>query len=396
MFKANKWVIPYVVILSVVLLIPAVTIPLVDHDARQTWENRTLTQLPDLTKVLTTPKPVFGQLDDYVNDHIGGGFQAIKGRRKFYFDTFGATNDIYIVGNDQGSYFLTSPFRQKDRKQPFSWWGNACVRAQNPNYLKSYIKIFEKSEADLSKYGAEVVYGMVPSKAVLLQDQLPKSTPEKIRAACEEISAENNWAVNYSKLNPDINFFYPYTAFKERVSDPLFYPNTAYHWQGESTWVFAEKLAAEYNLDVSPAWDKGPCKNTSVKWDIGGLIGVGQETPGCDRDLSSLEIEIDEKFMYPLNAQAKKETVKVVKMTNPHAVNDKTAIVFSNSFGPAVRQQVASHFKTTYHLRAGIINGVDMKALLSQSDILDVDFIVVTVADFHYPGMLRQIDPSKK
>lgn len=396
MFKANKWAILYAVILSAALLLPAITIPLVDHKARQKWEKRSLTELPVLTQFLKSPKPTFGQLDDYVNDHIGGGFQVIKGRRKFYFDKFGATNDIYMVGNGQGDYFLTSPFQQKDRKQPFSWWGNACVRAQNPNYLKAYIKNFEESEAHLSKFGAKIVYGMVPSKAVLLQDRLPKSTPKKIRIACQNISAENNWAVNYAKLNPDINFFYPYTAFKDRVSDPLFYPNAAYHWQGESTWVFTEELAAQYNLDVPSVWDKGPCEKTSVKWDIGGLIGVGQETPGCDRNLKSLEIQVDEKFMYPLSKQAKKSAVRVVKMTNPHAVNEKTAIVFSNSFGPAVRQQVASHFKTTYHLRAGIINGPDMKALLNESNILDVDFIVVTVADFHYPVILRSLDAGKK
>jgi hypothetical protein len=306
---------------------------------------------------------------------------------------FGATNDIYIQGNGQGAYFLTSPFQQKDRQLPFSWWNNICVNAQNPNYQKSYLERFAKSEEYLSRFGAKVVYGMVPSKAVLLQEQLPKSTPQKLVDACKAFTETNNVAKSLIEENPDLNIFYPYSAFKERVSDPLFYPNTAYHWQGESTWIFTEELAQKYELEKSPKWDSGPCKIADVKWDIGGLIGVGQETTGCNRDLKALDIEIDERFMYPLNNEADKDAVRVVKMSNPHLSNGKSAIVFSNSFGPAVRQQIASHFETTYHLRGGIINSPNMKALLSQSDILDVDFIIVTVADFHYPGFLGWVEP---
>ncbi len=395
MVKANKLVLLYIVVLSAVLLLPALTMPFIDHQAREKWENRKLTTRPDLTQVIKAPKETFTQVDDFVNDHLGGGFQVIKARRKFYFESFGATNDIYIVGNNKGAYFLTAPFQQRDRNLPFSWWNNICVNAQNPNYQKSYLERFGKSEGFLSRYGAEVVYGMVPSKAVLLQDQLPKSTPEKTLEACKDFSATNNVAKSLTETNPDLNIFYPYSAFKERVSDPLFYPNTAYHWQGESTWVFTEELAKKYNLEVSSKWDKGPCEVSDVKWDIGGLIGVGKETTGCDRDLEGLGIEIDEKFMYPLKDGASKKAVRVVKMTNPYVSNDKSAIVFSNSFGPAVRQQIASHFKTTYHLRGGIINSPNMKALLNESDILDVDFIIVTVADFHYPGFLGWVEPSK-
>ena len=396
MRKINKVVLLYVIILSAVLAIPALTIPMVDHDARQEWENRKLTKRPKPAEVITKPKQAFAQLDDYVDDHIGGGFQVIKARRKFYFEAFGATNDIYIAGNNQGAYFLTSPFRQKTRERPFSWWLNICVNGQNPNYQKSYVERFNKSHDFLARYGANVVYGMVPSKSVLMADKLPKSTPYKIIEACKKISAENNLAKTLSQSAPNLNFFYPYEAFKARIEDPLFYPSKAYHWQGESSWIFAEELAKAYDLDVSPKWQESDCKNTQVEWDIGMLIGVGETTLGCDRDREALGIVVDASFAYPLNEGADKDEVIVAKMTNLNAPNDKTAIVFSNSFGPVVRELIASHFQTTYHLRSSFINGPDMQKLLAQSEILKADDIFITVADFHYPGFLDWVSPADK
>ena len=395
MKSAKLSAIIYAVVLSLLLLIPTLMIRYVDHDARKDWENRNLSERPTITELRENPKQGFKDFDDYLNDHIGGSFQAIKFRRKFYFDHFGATGDTYIVGNDRDAYFLTSPFQSSGRENPFSWWNDLCITSQNKKHQDTYLKRFVRSEKYLSQRGATVVYGMVPTKPVLLQDQLPRSTPEEIKLACQSISKNNNLAIALTKTDPNLNIFYPYQAFKDRIDDPLFYPNAAYHWQGESTWIFTEEFAKTYSLDVPLEWDPGPCAPKDVKWDIGALIGVGQETAGCDRDLKRLGIVVDEQFPYLLKPEASKESVTVVKMTNPNATNDQTAIVFSNSFGPAVREQIASHFKTTYHLRGGIITGPDMRSLLEDSNILEADFIVVTIADFHYRGFLNYLEPNK-
>ncbi len=399
MRKANKSAILYAVILSAVLAIPALTIPRADHSARQKWENRKLTELPDLNlkSVLSSPKETFVQLDDYVDDHIGGGFQVIKARRKFYFDVFNATGDTYIVGKNDGALFLTSPFQQKTRKTPFQWWENVCDKLQREGYQINYLKRVNKSKKNISRYGARVIYASVPSTPLLIPDQFPKSAPAKYSEACRKVTPENNHIVDMRKLDPDVEFFYPLGAFQEKAKDPYFYPNSAYHWQGESTWTFIEEFARKYNFDFSPKWPAGPCEYQNVGWDIGKLVGVGDEIKGCDRDLSSLGIIVDEKFQYPLNeayakAHPKKTSITVVKMTNPHAQNDMSAIIFTNSFGPAVRQQYASLFKTTYHIRPGIINTPDVKLLLRESDILDVDLATVSIADFHYPNFLAPLE----
>ena len=394
MKSAKLSAIIYAVVLSLLLLIPTLMIRYVDHDARKDWENRNLSERPTITELRENPKQGFKDFDDYLNDHIGGSFQAIRFRRKFYFDVLGATGDNYIVGNNNGAYFLTAPFQQADRKTPFAWWQSICITAENSKYQQAYIKRFNNSLALLSKYDAKVVYGMVPTKSVLMPDDLPRSTPKHIVEACKKISSENNFGRALSEQAPNLDIFYPYSAFKDRISDPLFYPNTAYHWQGESSWVFAEELAKTYGLDVSPKWQDAPCQNAMVDWDIGKLVGVGNKILGCDRDRSQLGIITDQSYAYPLHEGADKTEIVVAKLTNPHATNEKTAIVFSNSFGPVVRELIASNFKTTYHLRATFISAPDMQRLFNQSDMLKADYIFVTVADFHYPAFLDWVSPA--
>ncbi len=397
MKSAKLSAIIYAVVLSLLLLIPTLMIRYIDHDARKVWENRTLTVRPTLAEIRDNPKQEFKNFDDYLNDHIGGSFQAIKLRRKFYFDVFNATGDTYIVGKNDGALFLTAPFRQKDRDTPFQWWENVCDKLQRVGYQKAYVKRVRKSKEMITRYGADVIYTSIPSTPVLISDQFPKSAPAEYREACPKVTPENNHINEIRKLEPDTKFFYPLGAFQEKAKDPYFYPNSAYHWQGESTWVFIEEFAKEYNFTLSPKWPSGPCTYQDVPWDIGKLVGVGTTIKGCDRDLSQLGIIVDEKFQYPLNeayakAHPKKTHITVVKMENPHAQNDMTAIIFTNSFGPAVRQQYASLFKTTYHLRPGIINTPDMKILLRESDVLDVDLATIAIADFHYPNFLAPLE----
>ena len=397
MKSAKLSAIIYAVVLSLLLLIPTLMIRYVDHDARKVWENRTLTVRPTLAEIRDNPKQEFKNFDDYLNDHIGGSFQAIKFRRKFYFDVFNATGDTYIVGKNDGALFLTAPFRQKNRDTPFQWWDNVCNKLQREGYQKNYLKRVHKSKENIGRYGAEVIYTSIPSTPVMIPEQFPMSTPKAHKEACPKVTAQNNHVLKIQEMDPETKFFYPLGVFQDKAKDPYFYPNSAYHWQGESTWVFIEEFAKEFGYALPKSWPAGPCKYQDVLWDIGKLVGVGTEIKGCDRDLTQLEIEMDERFMYPLNASfaeanPKKTAIRVVKMINPHAPNDKTAIIFTNSFGPAVRQQYASLFKTTYHLRPGIINTPDMKVLLRESDILDVDVVVVAIADFHYPNFLAPLE----
>ena len=397
MKSAKLTAIIYAVILSVLLLLPTLTIRYVDHEARGVWENRKLTEFPDKSRLMSEPKAVFSQFDDYLNDHIGGSFQAIKFRRKFYFDVFNSTGDTYIVGKNDGALFLTAPFRQKDRTSHFQWWNNLCFKLQRGGFQKNYLKRVNASKENIGRYGAQVIYTSIPSTPVLIPDEFPMSAPKRLKDSCAKVTPQNNHIVKMSAMAPDVEFFYPLGVFQEKAKDPYFYPNSAYHWQGESTWVFIEEFAKEFDFALPKSWPAGPCEYRNVKWDIGKLVGVGTEVMGCDRDLSELEIQVNERFDYPLNdeyvaANPRKKTIRVVKMENPHAPNDKTAIIFTNSFGPAVRQQYASLFKTTYHVRPGIINTRDIRILLKESDILDVDVITIAIADFHYPNFLGPLE----
>jgi len=120
-------------------------------------------------------------------------------------------------------------------------------------------------------------------------------------------------------------------------------------------------------------------------------MGVSRVVDGCNRDVRELRLNRYEKYAYPLNEGAKFDSVNVFALTNPYAANDKNAVMISNSFGPLVREQFASLFKTTYHMNLNTLNKRDLKLLLHESDIMDTDYVVIIVADFHYPEFLSPI-----
>ena len=400
MTKTKISVILYAALLSAALLLPALAMPFLDHDARRKWENRNLTKLPELKQAIANPKPTFAQLDDYINDHIGGGFQVIKFRKNFHYKYLGNTGDKYITRGKNGAMFLTSSFSDKTRDKPFAWWKSLCVVTQNEKPQKIYARQIKESHDLLSSRGAKVIYSSIPTKPGLMPQNASTSTPNYLRKACTEYSNGEKHLPAIQKRIPQINFFYPFDAFKARVSDPKFYPTASYHWSGESGWVFTEEFAKEFNFQLSSKWDHGPCKQQLVRWDIGRLTGVANETPGCDRDFEKLALNRNLKFEYPIDtnlAAAEAGTnnpvksIKMVEFKNPTVKTGSTAVILSNSFGRNGADQLASLFSTTYHLNTNGMSAPKLKNLYLHSDFLDVDYVIVIAGDFHYPGYLSNV-----
>ena len=392
MVTAKKSAIIYMVLLSLALLVPSLMIFTTDHQARSDWERRKLDTLPTVSEMADNPKAGFKKFDGWMNDHVGFGFQAIRFRRRAFFQGLGVTGDNYIVGNGDGAFYLTAPFMQEDRSNAFQWWKHNCQSLVSDKTVDRYRRTVITSQKTLGRFGAKVIYTAVPTKSVLTADRLPKSAPKDVAEACGKIDAQNNGMMKTAALLPEQNFYYPYDLFKARTAqDPLFFPDAAYHWAGESTWTFIEDFAARENLALSRTWPEGPCVPHKVRWDIGTLIGVSNVVDGCNRDVRELRLNKYEKYAYPLDESSDIDSVKLFALTNPYAANDKNAVLISNSFGPLVREQFASLFKTTYHMNLNALNKRDLKLLLHESDILDTDYIVVIVADFHYPNFLGPI-----
>lgn len=393
MKKTNLSVLLYTSVLSIALLVPILSIPFIDHNARQKWERRKLNPLPEIKLLLREPKAAFSRYDDYIADHIGGSFQAIRFRKEINFKVFKSTDDPYIVRSADGALFLTAPFTQKERTRPFSWWNHLCITMQKPAYQEVYAKKLKASEAVLGHQGAKVIFTNVPTKSILLPGKLPRSTPDHIKQSCAGLTAQNNHIKTLQAGYQNLNMFYPIEAFKSRMNDPRFFPSTAYHWAGESNWVFTEAFAKEYQIDLPDNWPReGSCTPQDVQWDIGRLMGVDDVTPGCDRDRNALGLIIDTKFNYPVTSDPKIKSVRITKITNPNAAGDKTAVMFSNSFGPAVREPFAAQFKTFYHLNTNQISNPKLKLLLNNSNIMTVDYAIIVIGDFHYPKYLSRFE----
>jgi len=400
MTQTKLSVILYAVFLSVALLLPAVAMPFLNHEARAEWENRNLTKLPELKQALIDPKPTFSQLDDYTNDHIGGSFQVIKFRKNFHYNYLGNTGDKYIARGRNGAMFLTAPFSDKNRKKPFIWWKNLCVQMQTERIQKSYAQQVKESHALLSSRGAKVIYSSVPTKPGLMPENASASTPIDLKQACAEYSTGKKHIDILETLVPEAHFFYPFEAFKDRISDPQFYPTVSYHWSGESGWVFAEEFAKKFGLKLSSKWDHGPCQIQKVRWDIGKLAGVADETIGCDRDFSKLDLTDYSKFEFPIDTYVAAiddklsnpvKSIKMVKFDNPNVNTGSSAIIISNSFGRNGAHQLASLFTTTYHFNTNGVSTPKLNKLYLHSDFLEVDYIIVLAGDFHYPKFLKNV-----
>lgn len=392
MVTAKKSAIIYMVLLSLALLVPSLMIAFIDHQARSNWERRKLDTLPSLSDVIDNPKAGFKQFDGWMNDHVGFGFQAIRFRKRFLYETLGVTGDKYIVRNNSGDLFLTGRFNLENRDYPFKWFKRNCSKLLNPEYTKKYIENLSASNEVLSRFGAKTIFTAVPTKSVLLTDRLPASTPQNLVQDCKKINSKNNGLMVSAKQLPTVNTYYPHDVFKTRTSaDPLFFPNSAYHWAGESNWAFVEDFAETYNLKLPPTWPKGPCVSHKVRWDIGLLMGVSDVVDGCNRDKRELRLNTYNQFGYPVGKPEDGATASVFAMTNPYAANDKRAVMISNSFGPLVREQFAGLFKTTYHINLNRTRNDHLISLLHDSDVLDTDYVVIIVADFHYPDFLDTI-----
>jgi len=402
MIKTKISVILYAVLLSAALMLPAFAIPHLelDHKAREKWEKRKLTEFPVLKDAVKEPKATFAQLDDYVDDHIGGSFQIIKFRKYVHYNYLKSTGDKYITRGPTGAMFLTAPFQDPTRNKPFAWWENLCVSLQTDKQHRSYAVRIKESYKLLSSRGAKVIYSSVPTKPGLIPLEGSAATPGRLKQACSEFSSGKKHIDAIENLVPKANFFYPFDAFKARISDPKFYPNTSYHWSGESGWVFAEEFAKKYKLKLSPKWDYGPCESKLVRWDIGRLTGVAEETPGCDRNFETLELNRDPRFEFPVKPYVAEiddklpnpiKHIRMVKFDNPHIKSQKTAVILSNSFGRNGADQLASLFKTTYHLSTNGVNVPKLDKLYVHSDFLDVDYIIVVAGDFHYPQYLNNV-----
>ncbi len=390
----------YASLLSAALLVPALAIKYVNPEPREKWERRKLTPLPDLSQALKSPKKTFTQLDDFTNDHIGGGFQIIKFRKNFHYKYFGNTGDKYITRHPGGAMFLTAPFTRQERDNPFSWWNALCVKLQTEKGQREYINRAKESHRLLESRGARVIYSSVPTKPGLVPSLASSSTPKELKAACAKFSTGEKHIDAIKSKMPAADFFYPFEAFKTRMSDPKFYPNKSYHWSGESGWVFAEEFAKEFGLKLSPKWDYGPCVPTMVRWDIGRLMGVAEETEGCDRDFEKLGLQKDPKYQYPvppfvpeIDGTLKNpiKNIGMVKFDNPHVKTGETAIILSNSFGRNGADQLASLFSTTYHLSTNGVSVPKLNKLYLHSDFLEVDYIIVVAGDFHYPQYFNNV-----
>ena len=390
MVRTNIVVIILSVLAALVLAAPLLASPWTDTESRSRWENSATAKLPPIEQFVFAPKAAFQQLEEVVEDYQFGGEQIIRLRRTVYFDYLGVTGDPYIVKNDDGAVFLTAPFYSKNRDGAFAWWRRNCFSSITKPQLDITEDALSRAQDLFSARGAKVVFVVVPSKSAVLSDSLPPSTPQFIKDKCSKLSGDVNW-VSFLDDRTDSAFetFYPFDEFRAQAArSALFYPHTSYHWQGESTWVLVNDLADHLGLSLPPEFPQ-TCTPMDVHWDIGRLLGVRIKTEGCDRAVS--DAYTFETLQRELQVAGKATTVPL-HVTRLKGHDDlPTALIYGNSFVPPARAALGHMFRETTFIDQNVVNPPTVEALLGNGDLLDVDYVIVLGADFHYPSVLNKV-----
>lgn len=395
MVRTNPVVAFTAILIAIFLSLPLALSFMTDHEDRARWEQGAISKFPPLLDYILRPEDAFDKLEAAVDDYQFGGLQIIRSRRSVLFDYLDTTGDKYVVKNKSGAVFLTAPFRSRERNNAFWWWRRNCILSRTDPGLSKIENSLRLAQRVLSSRGAEVVFAVAPSKSVALKDSLPRSTPSDIRSACQATSSENNWVGLLNERTDEFKMFYPFNEFYDRSNrDSSFFPNTAYHWEGESTWTFVESLTKELGILLNADFPK-ECKPREVPWDIGRVLGVRTTTPGCTRQVSEAYSWRRSKFAVRLPNGNRPD---LAIWTSSLAGNEQqpTLLLISNSFGPPVRVAFAHAFSKVYHINQNDLRADQIHALLEQTDILDVDYVISIGADFHYPGVLENFIKHQK
>lgn len=398
MVRTNFFVTISIVFFAVLLSLPVSLSPLTDLKERESWERNKVQEWPEPAKYLSAPKEAFQQLEEAINDRQFGGLELIKARRTFYFDHLGVTSDNYVIRNSKGALFLTAPFLSDQRDKAFEWWRKNCLASRYSNHLKNNLNDIQDVKSKVSTDKNRVIFAVVPTKSVVLKNDLPLSTPQRVVDGCQVTTEMNSWPTMLKKEDQSLELLYPLDLFESRASaSSLFYPNTSYHWEGESTWAYAEYLAEYLGIELASSFPKS-CSKAMVPWDIGGLIGVRKETLGCDR--KTAEGFSDKVTPYQLKRpNGSDRLIKIYSTEFENATTDATAVVYANSFGDPARNAIGHVFRKVVHIARNSLSPADLTMLLDQTDLFEADYIIFLGGDFHYPSYLKQIrdaEPQKK
>ena len=376
--------------LSAFLLLPIALIPWVNTDKRETWERRPLATAPDPQAFMDDPKQYFQGIQAYFSDHIWGGLETIRTRRRIHYYVLGETGDRYVARSPDGGLFLIAPMISATRDRPYQEWKQLCLKLQNPANRPGLVAALRKAEMLLGSSGAEVIFANVPTTSVISADRPPRSAPDHLVKRCSRLQARRNHIAHIEESNGDLQLFYPLGLFRSKMTDPLFYPKLSYHWAGESTWVYAYAFARKFGFAVPRDWPESECHMRKTEWDFGRVLGLGNTTWSCNRKLTGPLVGRAARTDTITTEEGDFE-VSMFEYLNPAAVNPVKVLMLSNSFGAGIAKPYSRLFQSLVHINLNRAPRGKIGDIWPNSELLQVDYVIVLSPDVHFFKLLDRL-----
>ena len=313
--------------------------------SRSQFENRTLAGFPSLS-LITTPGQYGQGLDLYLKDHMGFTIEVNRWYRKLMFYCFHkSTVENISVGGD-GFVFLTA-HEADDHNRVFD---DLCQGQVSGTLLETHVKSIETICDVIRSFGHRPVFATAITKPVLYPERLPHDVSDRARQKCGDFLKTDNILVQLQTRVEEqgIVFHYPVRAFVAAKNQPHFYPGQNFHWHGLSTHVFARTLFERLGISVGLDFERGKhlvetradlkmigFERTIQTWQFPyGAFGV---SGGFNHDTIR---RIKQSYSHLVDASA---------YATRHPLQDRDAIVLSDSFGAFASRDLATGYLTLAH-----------------------------------------------
>lgn len=230
---------------SMLLALPILLTPWVDHEARAKWEKRPLVSLKDL-KVQLGQSSFFETLESVIDDHVFPALEVNRSYRQFQFYALQDAPVPNVALGDDGLVFLTS----HDRTQSVSSLEKFCRPV--PSRANQLHEQLNALSAKLSLRNVSLILAVVPSKLALYADRLPPSVSRSLRADClKTIGSGALAAQRLSVLAQSYTVVYPFDTMFDLRDTPHFYPSANFHADSRINHEFALAYLRQANISTA-------------------------------------------------------------------------------------------------------------------------------------------------
>jgi len=367
------------VFISLMLLIPFIWgLTVTDHQARSKAEKRNLAPFPHFT--LSNTKEYFGGLSTYLRDHIGFGLVINQFYQKTMFNNFDTVGIENISKGSDGFVFLTSHNPTKHNVI----FSTLCLHNTDPSNVVSSA---EKLNKMVTGAGHRAIFAVPISKPSLYPEKLPSDVSDIAKGACNSFLKNANFLTKAKvKLAEDkILLHYPVSLFLTHKNDESFYPKTNFHWDGLSAHLFAKSLFTSLGVDKLRlrSFDDG-AKLVTKHTDLTS-IGFERTTKVWEFPYQTFGISENQrnKLNYIKKYYDRAGDVSYYSTKNP--LQNKNAVLISNSFGAFTARHLAVGYKSLIHININHLKPSEQKGLFSHLFALDKKMDIIFL--FHDDAM---------